>query len=335
MVTIKEIAKVCGLSVTQVSRALNDHSDVSEKTKQIVREAAQKLGYVKNVYAANLVRQEFKQFMVIIEGLEGDLNEAVSSNIIRLLQGISTSASELGYEPLIYLKTRSNAVDFVDLCKSRCVSGAVVFGFNYDDSQYLALRNSAFPCVSVDIISESDSNGCVVVNNSFYAEQAVLQMLAEGSRRVACIAGFERSYVTLERLNGYNIALQTYGIQMDTDLVAYANFDERLAKNAMAGLLDRHPDIDAVFCMSDQMALGCIELLKERKIRIPKDVRVFGFDGMYLGNYTSPTLSTIEQDFFKKGHAAVRLLIDIIQQKGGERTIVIPCAVKVRQSSRQ
>ncbi len=333
MATLKQIAEACGMSVTQVSRALNGHSDVSESTKQRVQDAAEALGYVKNIYAANLVSQTSNQIMVIIEGMEKDTNEAVSSNIFKLLQGISSAAGKLGFELVIHLKNRHNAIDYVDFCRSRYASGVIVYGFNFGDKQFLALQDSSFPCVAVDILSEGKTNGCVVVNNVYYSQAAVSQLLDVGCKCVACIAGFEHAYVTVERLSGYAIALQSHGVEVEHGLIRYADFDAEKAKGTLAELLEAHPKIDGVFCMSDQMALGCMELLHEVGLRVPQDVRVFGFDGMYLGRFVSPTLSTVEQDFYEKGTAAVRLLADIIHQKRKERTVVVPCKLCVRESS--
>jgi Transcriptional regulators len=333
VVTLKQIAEACGMSVTQVSRALNGHSDVSERTRKRVNAAADALGYVKNIYAANLVSQTSNQIMVIIEGMEKDTNEAVSGNIFKLLQGISSAASKLGFEPINYLKNRHNAIDYVEFCRSRYASGVIVYGFNFDDKQFLALKDSSFPCVAVDILSEGKNNGCVVVNNVYYSQAAVSQMLDSGCRCVACIAGFEHAYVTVERMSGYAIALQAHGMKPNPELIRYADFDAEKAKKELSELLDTKPEIDGVFCMSDQMALGCLELLNERGLRVPQDVCLFGFDGMYLARFVTPPLSTVEQDFYEKGASAIRLLADIIQQKGKERTVVVPCKLCIRESS--
>jgi len=333
MVTLKQIAEACGMSITQVSRALNDHLDVSEKSKKRILRVANEMGYVKNLFASSLVNRTSNMIAVIIEGAEADNVDPLSLNIYQLQLGISEAASTANLEPFIYLKKRSTKLDYVNFCKQRYASGLIIFGSYYDSSEYIALQNSDFPSVSIDMMSEGPFSGSVVINNVFYSKTAVSQLIDNGCKKIAIICGSKSSYVTHERLSGYQIALSMNNIPYNEDLVYYADYNSALASVATKELLKNHPDTDGIFCMSDQMAISCIETLKALNKDVPKDIKVFGFDGMYLGNIISPSLSTIEQDFKLKGIAAVRLLSNIIRGEQIEKTIIIPCHAIFRESS--
>lgn len=327
MVTLKEISSDCGISVTQVSRALNGYSDVSEETRTRVLESAQKLGYVKNIMASSLVKQNSNMIALIIEGAEVDqiTDTFVSPNIYHIELGVSEASLELGLEPLIYLKHRKQRMDYVAFCKQRYISGIILFGSDYDDPDRIALEQSGFPCVFIDIVTENDHCGCVVTNNSFYSKAAVDHMLERGCKKIAVIAGSPHAYVTHERLSGYQTALSIRNIPYHPDLICYADFNMDAARKATHSLLEQNPDIDGFFCMSDEMALACLEEVLALGKRVPEDIRIFGFDGNQYMQFVRPRLATIQQNFVQKGVLSIQLLHDIIQKHPGSHTLYVPC----------
>lgn len=333
MVTIKQISDYCNVSMTQVSRALNGHSDVKESTKKIVLEAAEKLGYVKNIYATRLANQTSNQIAVIIEGLESGVTDESSSNVFKLLQGINNASAKYDLEPLIYLKNESKPIDYIKFCSQRYISGVIIFGSDYNSSQLLTLQNSDIPCVTIDISAEGKSNGCVIVNDTYYAKLGVSHLIKQGCKKIAILCGFIDSFVTLERLSGYTMAIKTNNLIYDEDLVRYCDFNTELAKKETLSLLTQYPDIDGFFCMSDQLALGCMEAIKTKGIKIPEAIKVFGFDGLYISSISQPPLSTIAQDFYAKGEESVKLLHSIINNLDIKRTVVVPCEMIIRRST--
>jgi LacI family transcriptional regulator len=333
MVTIKQISDYCGISVTQVSRALNGHSDVKESTRQIVLVAAEKLGYVKNIYATRLANQTSNQIAVIIEGVESGVTDESSGNLFKLLQGINNASAKLDFEPLIYLKNTSKPVDYVTFCTQRYISGVIVFGSDYNNPQLTALHNSSIPCVTIDISVEGKNNGCVIVNDTYYSNLAVSHLIEKGCKKIAVLCGFKDSFVTMQRLSGYTVALNTNKLSFDEKLVRYCNFDTETAKEETMSLLTQYMDIDGFFCMSDQLAFGCIETIKNMGLSIPENIKVFGFDGLYISTLFQPPLSTIAQDFYNKGEEAAKLLHSIINNSDIKRTVVIPCEMIIRKST--
>jgi LacI family transcriptional regulator len=331
MVSLKDVAAECGLSVTQVSAALNDRDDVSKETKEIVKEVAAKLGYVKNIYAQILVTQNSNQLAAIINDIDKDKNSEPSI-IYNIIKGINRYAIKHGYEAVIHLNEEPK-LSYLDFCKQRGIKGVILFGVNYGDETFKTIIGSDFPCVVIDIPIEGQNKGCVVINNIYYAMKATEYLISIGRKRIAMLSGHGRSIVELERRMGYEAALKKNGLSVDKELIVNANFDLEQACIETKKLIEAHPDIDGIFCASDFMALGAINALQKLEKKVPEDIALFGFDGITLGEYSAPKLSTVKQDNMEKGYQAAKLLCDILNNRIKERTVVIPCQVIIRGSS--
>lgn len=330
MVSLKDIAQACNLSLTQVSRALNDHKDVSEKTKIKVREMADQLGYVKNINAQILATKESNQIAIMIFGIDKDKNSEPSI-IFNIIKGVNRYAKENAYEAVVHLNEDPD-LSYLNFCRQRGITGIILFGVNYEDNNFKEIIASDFPCVVIDIPVEGVNKGSVVVNNIYYSMAAVNYLVERGRRRIAMLCGHGHSMVDVERRSGYEMTLNKYDIPIDNNIIVYADFDTQKAYEKTKELMEQHPDVDGIYCASDFMALGAMQALKEMGKEVPEDVSIFGFDGILIGEYSSPTLSTIKQDNFRKGYAAAQLLCDILHQTAQTQTIVVPCDVVCRQS---
>lgn len=330
MVSLKDVASACELSLTQTSRALNNHKDVSEKTKKRVRETAEKLGYVKNINAQILATKESKQLAVMVYGIDNDKNveQSITFNIIK---GINRYAKEKGYEAVVHFNEDEN-VSYLDFCRQRGINGIILFGVNYEDRNFKQIVASDFPCVVVDIPVEGKKKGSVVVNNIYYSMIATNCLIERGRQKIAMLGGHGHSMVDVERRTGYKMAFSKNHRKVDEDIIVLADFDTEKAYEKTTQLMVKHPDIDGIFCASDFMALGAVNALKDNGFKVPEDVSVFGFDGIIIGEYVTPALSTIKQDNFKKGYAAAKLLYEILHGEKETETIVVPCDVILRAS---
>lgn len=330
MVSLKDIAAECGLSLTQVSRALNDHKDVSAKTKARVREAADRLGYVKNINAQILATRNSNQIAVIIYGIDKDKN-AEPSIIYNIVKGINRYAKENGYEAVVYLN-EDPELSYLNFCKQRGLAGVILFGVNYEDNSFKQIVESDFPCVVVDIQIEGKNKGCVVVNNIYYSMEVTSHLIQKGRRHIGMLCGHGHSMVEVERRMGYEMALKRNGIPVDESIIIKAYFDLEKAYEKTKKLMTDHPEIDGLFCANDFMALGALRALKEIGKKVPEEVSVIGFDGIVLGEYSSPPLSTVKQDNVRKGYCAARQLCDILNDRHQEHTVVVPCEIVLRSS---
>lgn len=331
MVSLKDVAKACNLSVTQVSRALNGHSDVSQKSKELVLETAKKMGYIKNMTAQRLVTRESNQIAIIFSGLKEDDNRFSTSFLFEMLKGVNDFALTVNYEPVIHIVNNSDT-SYVDFCKQRNIPGAIVVGMKYDDYRFQELINSEFPCVAIDIQVEGKNKGCVVVNNYYYSMSAVNLMIQKGRKHIGIICGHEHAMVTNERKIGYQAALTFSGIEYDPNLVVIADFDYDKAYEMTKKLIENNPHIDGLFCVSDVMAMGSLKAINDLGKRVPDDIALFGFDGIALTEFSTPPISTIKQFNKKKGMAAAKLLYEILHHTNEENTVVIPCEILVRES---
>lgn len=330
MVNLKDIARECGVSMTQVSRALNDRDDVSQKTKLLVRETAQRLGYVKNINAQILATKESNQIALMIYGVDKDKNSEPSI-IYNIIKGVNRFAKENGLEAVVYLN-EDPQVSYLNFCRQRGITGIILFGVNYEDQSFKEIIASDFPCVVIDIPVEGKNKGNVVVNNIFYSMEATNYIIKKGRRKVAMMCGHGHSMVDVERKAGYKMALESHSMEVDEDLIVFGDFDSEKAYEKTIELFEKHPGIDGLYCASDFMALGAMNALKDMGRRVPQDISVFGFDGIMMGEFVTPTLSTIKQNNLKKGYLAAKLLRDILKGDAETNTIVVPCEIVLRES---
>ncbi len=331
MINLKDISKASGFSVTQVSRALNNHEDVNEETKHKIQKIATEMGYVKNITAQRLSSKKSNQIAVIVHGVEEDINDFNTNILFSILKGVNKFALSVDYEPIIHLVDKSD-ISYLNFCRQRGISGVILVGIKYDDPKFQELVQSNFPCVVIDIPIEGKKKGCVVVNNNYYSICAVSLLIEKGRRNIALISGHNHAMVTIERKIGYKTALLSAGIQYNENFIISADFEYEKAYRKTIELLTKYNEIDAIFAMSDIMAIGALKAAKHLNKKIPEDISIFGFDGISITQFVNPAISTIKQDNFKKGYSAAKLLYEILHETNEENTILIPCDIIVTES---
>lgn len=331
MITIRDIAKLAGVSITQVSRALNGHKDVSEETRQKVIKIAKENNYVPNLAAKKLATKNDNSICLIIVGFEKrDIN---NNMLMEMMGGVFNGATEKDYEVVLYLYSEkiSNKKSYIEFCKERGVSGAIICGMKSDDLQFKELVKSDFPTVVVDVPYITENVGSVVIDNEKYSYLAVKSLIDEGRKKIGFINGHENASVSVERKQGYITALEDNGIEFDESLIGNGEFIRSIAFNVAQGLIEN--GVDAIFCASDLMAIGALDAAKSVGLKVPEDISIFGFDGIDIIRYTSPPISTIAQDSYDKGHKSVNLLIDHLDNKAPMKMVKSSCKIKIRESS--
>lgn len=333
MATIKDIAKVAGVSVTTVSRALNGYSDVNEKTRQKIKAIAEELRYSPNVLARSLVVNRTKTIGLIVSELSR--SESKDNFTFEVLRGINDRAGELGYDLILFSTTpkKQKEKTYTQLCRERRVDGAIILGIRTDDPYLGEVLESQIPCVLVDIPIETDSVGYVSTDNVLGAEKALRHLIANGHRRIAMINGHNQAFVSGERLEGYKRALQNAGLPFREDWVVNGGFREAEAERMAYDLLSRFPEITAVFCASDLMALGTMKAARSLGRSIPENFSVVGYDDNLLASYASPPLTTIAQDEYQMGFEAAELLVGMLEDKNDTHRRILDTELIVRQST--
>lgn len=334
LTTIKDIAKAAGVSVTTVSRALNGYSDVNEKTRRKIMDIAKQLNYSPNTLARGLVMKKSRTIGMLVSGM----NRVSSKDnfTFEVLSGVNECISERDYDLVLFstTTTKQREKTYSQLCRERRVDGVILQGMKIDDPYLKEVVESDIPCMLIDIPISSKSVGYVTTDNVLGAKRAVRHLIQSGHKNIGLVNGHDQAYVSKQRLKGYMEALQEAGLQVNGQYIASGDFTEEKAEKAGTMLLKEHPELTAIFCASDLMALGVIKSAKAVGLSVPEQLSVIGYDNILLAAYSSPPLTTIAQNKFELGYKAANALIDMLEEKSDAQVITLETELIVRESAK-
>ncbi len=329
--TIRDIARECGVSVSTVSRVLNNRPDVSEAVRRQVLSVVERQGYIPNNSARDLVRSQSDAIGVVVRGTGNlffsDMLKTVSREIdaagcTMVLRQIDSDADEV----------KEGAI----LEREKKLRGLIFLGgrFDYTPAE-LALIGVPYVCCSYTnrfgSLREEDY-ASVSIDDHQTAYRAVEVLLQLGHRRIAALipSTSDRSISQL-RCNGYLAALRDSGTAFDQALLAETggSFEMEDAYRAVARLVEAGKDFTALFTISDTMAMAAVKALTDHGRRVPEDCSVIAIDGLRLSEYTVPTLTTMVQPAEEMGRQAVQILLDMLQ--GGSRQRHVRLEATLRQ----
>ena len=327
-VGIKDIALEAGVSTATVSNALRNSGRVSEATRRRVLAAAEKSGYTPNRLAANLRTSRSGNIVVIIPDVADTLNG-------QIIDGIERVARSHGYSVLLG-NTRGSPRrerEFAEMTRSRQADGII-------------LMSHRMPFDASGGIDELPPlvNGCedtgiagiprVAVDDVKAAEDATQHLLDLGHRHIAVVTGDMESASSRARLGGFRRAMHGAGLEVGPDQVVFGNYLPEDGERAARQLMAQRSRPTAVFCFSDEMAMGCMHALRELGFDVPRDVSVMGFDGIPFSRYMVPPLTTIAQPTEEIGAACARILLGLIEGETPDRlTTYLPHELVVRGST--
>ncbi|MCD6155899.1 MAG: LacI family DNA-binding transcriptional regulator [Candidatus Atribacteria bacterium] len=331
-VTIKDVARLAGVSPATVSLVLSGKGRVSEVTKRKVFEAARKLGYRPNVLARNLVKGKTNTVLLcaFIRG------EKLSTFYGNLLNSLLTAVSAQGYYLQMIVKGEfynghplDKRESLLDIARNRLFEGLIVLShWPVHYSEVSELVKEKFPFVVVNQRVEGDGVSYVDIDHYQGAKEAVAYLIEKGHRRIAHVRGPEGHRHAEERYRAYVDTLLEYGIELRREYIVAGNFRRLSGRQAMEELLETRPLPTAVFCASDKMAIGVLQVAKEKGIKVPDDLAIVGFDGIEAVKYTDPPIPTVEQPLEELGKEAAEILVGKI--KGDEaKKIILPCRLKL------
>ncbi|WP_349409634.1 LacI family DNA-binding transcriptional regulator [Pseudalkalibacillus sp. SCS-8] len=333
MATIKDIAKSAGVSVTTVSRALNGYSDVSEKTRAKIKQIANELSYSPNGVARSLVMNRTHTIGLLVS----ELNRQGSKDnfTFEILCGINDFSSKSGYDLVLFSTSSAEQKlkTYTQLCRERQVDGVILQGIKTDDPYLEEVLESDIPCVLIDIPIRHDRVGSITTDNRYGAKSATEHLIQLKHRNIAMINGHGQAFVSQERLTGYKNALDNASIPYKDEWVINGQFDEDIAKEKTIELLKKYPEITAIFCASDLMALGVLRAAKELELNVPTDLSVAGYDDIILANYATPSLTTVSQDIYQMGYEAASLLVDMLDRQSSPQQRILPTKLIKREST--
>ncbi len=319
--TLKEIAAQLGISITTASKALKGYSDVSEKTKNAVIELAQKLHYTPNSFAVNLRTKESKTIGLIIPTLVHDFFSYV-------IKGILEEAEKRDY--LVIILQSNEKLEFekkqIDLLLNKRVDGILMSLSNEtgDFDHLKSIISHKTPLVLFDKIAKLVNCSKVTINDKKAAYDAVCYLIKKGYKKIAHFRGSYMPQNSIDRFLGYKKALEDNNLTYDSSLVFVCenNADFQDGYENAKRVMDEHPEIDAIFAVTDLVAIGIIKYFNEIGVSIPERIAVLGFSNWFMSSVISPKLSTIDQPGFEIGRRSAAILFDEINLKKNNLPVV-------------
>lgn len=310
--TIRDIARILGISKSTVSRALNNHYDVSQETAQKVRELAAKIDYHPNLLAQHLKLQRTNTIGVIIP-------ETVNRFFAKAVGGIQQVATNAGYNVMICQSNESMALEQNNLqtLLASKVDGLLISVSRQTDrhDHFRYAIEKDVPIVFFDRIIEELDVSQVYSDNFDICYQGTKHMIDQGCKRIAFIAGPKHLYTSRNRLNGYLAALEENNIPISESLIIHTTYQVNNVEEYTRHLFSLRNKPDGIFAINDITALEIMHILKKRGLHIPTDVAVLGFNNETICRMVEPTLSSIEHPAFDMGIAATEILLKQIANK--------------------
>lgn len=311
MVSMKDIAAACGVSVATVSKALNNHSDIGGETKALVKRTAKELGYLPNLSARALKTNKSYNLGVLYKDASG--SGFAHDYFSQVLEHFKNEAENCGYD-ITFLsnsKLRRDRMSYLEHSLYRRMDGVMIAVADYEDPEVAELLQSSLAVVTVDYVC----NGRIaVMSDNIGGMEALLDYICgRGHRRIAYIYG-EESLVTTNRLSTYYRFLEQQGITIREAYVCRGKYrDSHIAGVLTNRLLELEEPPTCIVYADDFSAIGGINAIKDRGLKIPRDISVAGYDGSVIASQIEPRLTTYWQNTEQIGILAARRLISLIE----------------------
>ena len=324
-VTIKELSARCGLSVSTVSKALNDYPDVSEETKALVRAAAQELGYHPNAIARGLKLGRSFSLGVLYEPDAGGFTHSFFSPV---LEAFKAEAERRGYDiTFVTHDIGRTPMTYLEHCRYRNVDGVCIVCADFERDEVRELVSGELPVVTIDHVFNNRT--CIQSDNRQGMADLTRHILSMGHRRIAYICG-QASAVTTQRKTAFLRTMSEAGLSVpDESLVEACYHDPAATREATLRLLGADPRPTCILMPDDYAFLGGREAILSAGLRIPEDISVAGYDGVQLIQLCQPRLTTIWQDTDRIGREAARQLVHLIEQPRTTCPEILPIACRL------
>ena len=334
-ITIRDIARKCGVGVSTVSRALNNHPDISPETKEMILKVMSEYNYVPNNSARNLKRSDAKAIAVLVKGMDN----MFFNTMISILQ---EKARKKKYSCIIErVEEKASEVDAaIEVVKEKRLRGIVFLGGNFEHPRE-KMEQIPVPYVVTTVgIREKEASPCASVSVDDYKEsyKMVDYLCSCGHRRIAILAACEDDIsIGRLRLEAYRKVLEDRGIPYDPALVRHMSRQENYSFGTgyqlTRQLLEDGVEFTALYTTSDTLAIGACRALRETGKRVPEDISVAGFDGIDVGAYYIPSITTIRQPVEAMATESARKLFAMIDGKEEPSAKVFDGELVIREST--
>jgi len=326
-VTIKDVAKEAGVSISTVSNALNDVDVLNPVTKKHVLDVAKRLNYVPNLNGKLLKSGKTKMLGFFTTSVSGPY-------FYILVDTMSRECEKRGYGLNVFV-TKDKKTIMSNILGGR-VDGVIIFEEErISEKELAAMEKNNIKAVFLDRMYQNTTIGSIIFDSYVAGYEATKYLINLGHKQIAYISGVESMFDSVQRKNGYLAALKEFNYPIDPDYILQGYFEEEGSYNAVKYFMYTHADKlpTAFLAGNDLSAIGCIRALKSEGYDVPKDFSVLGFDDIDIAPYFNPPLTTVRNPIKKQGVMVIEHLINMIQQKEQGRIDKLPGEMIVRNST--
>ncbi len=327
-ISIKDVARLAGVSITTVSRVINKHATVKDKNRGAILDAIKQLKFRPSVYAQRLASGKSNVVALVIPRYEGIF---YSFYALELIRGVGTLCVELKLDLLLHL------TDMVSALNLRGVGGIIFADVIGNWAQVEDALSQSIPCVVINNYVKDLDVSCVSIDNRAGAEEAVNYLISLGHRKVAHITGDTITQAADLRFKGYKDALEKNNIEIRQDYILKTDYSRGQARQAAEQLISLQDPPTAVFVASDSMALEVMAVAREKGKEIPRDLSIVGFDDNPSGLYGPVALTTVRQPLIRMAEEGIKELNALMHagSKPKVNKIILPAELVVRESCRK
>lgn len=339
-ITIKDVAKLCGVGISTVSRAINNHPDINSETKEAIMRVIKEYNYIPNNSARNLKRTDAKSIAVLVKGITNPF----FNNMIKIME---EEIKKKKYSMVLHhVEFNEDEVDVaLELIKEKRLRGIVFLGgyFNHSEKK-LAELSVPFVLSTVGGVPESINKSMyssVSVDDVKESYEVVKYLIEAGHKDIAILsAPMNDESIGKLRYKGYEQALKHFKIPEDRDLVCCMP-EEKVDYSMESGyemtkeLLGRGKQFTALFAISDNLAIGACKAIVDAGKKIPQDISVVGFDGIPLSRFYNPSLTTMAQPIEEMALATICILFDVLGNKSKHQHMVFDATLIERESTKK
>ncbi|MDF2843866.1 MAG: hypothetical protein K0R00_2292 [Herbinix sp.] len=310
MISIKDVSARCGVSVATVSKALNDHSDIAEATKENVRRIAKEMGYFPNSSARALkTNRTYNIGVLFVDEAQSGLTHEYFANV---LDSFKVEADRNGYDITFISKhTGHKNMSYYEHSKYRGVDGVVIACIDFSDPQVVELIRGELPVVTIDHVF--DNRSAIISDNVKGMHDLITYIYEKGHRKIAYIHGADSS-VTQNRVGSFYKTLFELGLNVSDDYVRSGIYHDPVTTAKITKeLLELKDRPTCIIFPDDFSTIGGMNAIKEMGLRIPEDISIVGYDGILLSQVLEPKLTTLQQDTRALGRSAAEKLIALIE----------------------
>lgn len=328
-ITITDVAKAAGVSISTVSRVLNDKDDVAPETHERVQGVIREMGYTANLAAKSMRSRRTNVIGLIMPDVEGPFS-------VEVMKGVNHAVAESDWDLVIYTSgshKKSSMVErerhYVAILNNSITDGVIVVAPTAVDFP------THEPVVAVDFNHDNPTYPGVISTNRQGALAATQHLIELGHRRIGFIGGRPELWSSMRRLQGYEDAHKMAGLEVQPELVVEGDYSLELGYACAKRLLELPEPPTAIFATNDQSAFGVLQAASENGVRVPEDLSVVGFDNIRESAITTPPLTTVDQSLLQMGYLAATMLFDLVQGNPLDAPIQkVPTRLVVRDSTR-